>query len=220
MKRTPFSRMHCSMARSLEVMGDWWTPLILRDLYAGLARFDELVGDLGISRNLLARRLLALEKHGLLERRRYQERPKRYEYVMTEAARELVPVLLALTAWGDRWVSPPGGAPLTFSHAACGKRFSPRVVCSACGEAVHAEGVGLRPGPGAKAGPGTRLIGTKLGGQESQARSATAHPERSAKRGVEGRQASPGRARFDSGLRPPLSVNGGEPRKASTSSRC
>src|SRR5215813_1874676 len=99
MRRTSFAGMHCSMARSLEVMGDWWTPLILRDLHLGLSRFDELAEDLAISRNLLTTRLAALVKHGIVERRRYSEHPPRDAYVLTAAGRDLVPVLMALTAW-------------------------------------------------------------------------------------------------------------------------
>src|SRR3981189_3376004 len=104
MRQTSFSTMHCSMARSLEVVGDWWTPLILRDLYLGLKRFDELAEDLEISRNLLSPRLKALVDNGLAERRPYQQHPPRDEYALTESGRDLVPVLMGLTAWGDRWV--------------------------------------------------------------------------------------------------------------------
>jgi DNA-binding HxlR family transcriptional regulator len=100
MRRTSFAGIHCSLARSLEVIGDWWTPLILRDLYLGVTRFDDLVLDLGISRNLLASRLRALVANGLVERRRYQEHPPRFDHVLSEAGRELVPVLLALTDCG------------------------------------------------------------------------------------------------------------------------
>ena len=75
MKRTSFARMHCSLARGLDLIGDWWSPLIVRDLYLGVVRFDDLVEDLGISRNLLTRRLNALSKNGIVERHAYQRRP-------------------------------------------------------------------------------------------------------------------------------------------------
>ena len=106
MKRTSFARMHCSLARGLDLIGDWWSPLIVRDLYLGVVRFDDLVEDLGISRNLLTRRLNALSKNGIVERHAYQRRPFRYEYRLSEAGRDLVPAILALTAWGDRWARP------------------------------------------------------------------------------------------------------------------
>jgi DNA-binding HxlR family transcriptional regulator len=150
--------MACSMARSLEVIGDWWSPLILRDLYLGLDRFDDLVTDLGISRNLLTQRLAALVEGGVVARERYSDRPPRDRYVLTDAGRDLVPVLMALTAWGDRWQTPEGGPPLRFEHRSCGHRFTPTVCCSACGEAVHADDVEVRGGPGRCVGPGTTLI--------------------------------------------------------------
>ena len=104
MKRTSFARMHCSLARGLDLIGDWWSPLIVRDLYLGVVRFDDLVEDLGISRNLLTRRLNALSKSGIVERQAYQRRPRRYEYRLTEAGRELKPVIEAIGCWGQRWI--------------------------------------------------------------------------------------------------------------------
>lgn len=162
MRRTSFSRMQCSIARSLEVMGDWWTPLIVRDLYVGVRRFDELTTDLGISRNLLASRLASLEENGIVERHAYQERPPRYEYLLTQPGMELVPVLMALSAWGDRFAPTSGGPPVRYVHRSCGKTFVPRVACSECGETVHAAAVTVQPGPGGRSGPGTRVIARKL----------------------------------------------------------
>ena len=106
MERTSFAEMRCSLARSLDLIGDWWSPLIVRDLFLGVVRFDDLVEDLGISRNLLTRRLKALVDGGVVERNAYQLRPARYEYRLTAAGRELVPVMLALPEWGDRWAAP------------------------------------------------------------------------------------------------------------------
>ena len=111
MRQTSFAQMACSMARSLELIGDWWTPLIIRDLQLGIDRFDALAEDLGISRNLLTTRLAHLTRHGIVARRRYSDHPPRDRYVLTQAGQELVPVLLALTAWGDRWATPEGGPP-------------------------------------------------------------------------------------------------------------
>jgi DNA-binding HxlR family transcriptional regulator len=166
MERTSFAEMRCSLARSLELIGDWWTPLVLRDLFLGVNRFDVLAEDLGISRNLLTRRLKALEENGVVARRAYQERPPRYEYVLTEAGRDLVPILLALTAWGDRWAQPEEGAPILFRHNKCGCQFQPRIVCSACGKGFGAEDVTLLPGPGGAALPGTMIVAKRLGGEK------------------------------------------------------
>lgn len=150
--------MHCSIGRTLEVVGEWWTPLIVRDIYLGLRRFGDIAENLGISRNLLTQRLDRLVDDGILERKPYQERPPRDEYHLTEAGRDLVPVLMAVMAWGDRWVTPPGGPPATLVHDTCGAAFAPQVTCSNCGGEVTAEGVIARPGPGAAPGPGTQLL--------------------------------------------------------------
>lgn len=160
MRRTSFANFRCSLARSLEVAGDWWSPLILRDVFAGLRRFDEIAGNLGISRNLLASRLAELIEGGLLSSAPYGPHPNRVEYTLTEAGAEMVVVLMALTAWGDRWRPLRAGPPLVFSHHHHVCR--PTVTCSACGEPIQAAEVRLHPGPGGKCGPGTRLIGSRL----------------------------------------------------------
>jgi len=162
MQRTSFARMHCSLARGLELIGDWWSPLIIRDLFLGVRRFEELADDLGISRNLLTRRLASLQKNGIIERRPYQERPVRYDYRLSAAGRDLVPALLALTAWGDRWARPAQGAPILFVHQTCGHHFTPQVVCSACGIEIEAATVAAAPGPGGAAKRGTRIIAERL----------------------------------------------------------
>lgn len=162
MRQTSFGDFHCSLARSLEVVGDWWTPLIVRDLAVGLNRFDELVEDLGISRNLLAKRLADLEENGVVQRRQYQDRPPRSKYALTEAGWELVPVLMALTAWGDRWSPSAVGSAVEFRHRACGHTFTPQVSCSECGAPVRAVDVIPVPGPGSVSAPGTRLVPERL----------------------------------------------------------
>ncbi len=150
--------MHCSLAQSLEVIGDWWTPLILRDLFLGLHRFEELAVDLGISRNLLASRLDGLVEHGIVERERYSEHPPRDRYVLTDAGNDLVPIIAALTAWGDRWVPPPGGPPLRFRHDTCDHRCTPVVSCSHCGDPITADDLDVLPGKGGRVAPGTQLV--------------------------------------------------------------
>jgi DNA-binding HxlR family transcriptional regulator len=164
MKRTSFARMHCSLARGLDLIGDWWSPLIVRDLYLGVVRFDDLVEDLGISRNLLTRRLNALSKNRIVERPAYQRRPLRYEYRLTDAGLDLVPAILALTAWGDRWARPKEGSPMLFVHKTCGQRFAPQVTCSACGETINADAVETVGGPGGAMKTGTRVLAQRLRG--------------------------------------------------------
>jgi DNA-binding HxlR family transcriptional regulator len=162
MKRTTFADMQCSMSRALEVIGDWWTPLIIRDLFIGVAKFDQLVADLGISRNLLTGRLKLLEENRLVSRRAYSEKPPRFEYGLTEAGADLVPVLMALTAWGDKWVRPAEGKPILFKHDVCGHVFSPQIICPHCSGAVEAADVTALPGPGGHRKRGTMVIAELL----------------------------------------------------------
>jgi DNA-binding HxlR family transcriptional regulator len=162
MERTSFANMRCSLARGLDLIGDWWSPLIVRDLFLNVTRFDELVEDLGISRNLLARRLKSLASNGIVERRPYQRRPTRYEYRLTEAGRDLVPAILALTAWGDRWAQPKEGSPILFVHTVCGHQFQPQITCSACGEVIDSNNVKAAAGPGGAARRGTKVLARRL----------------------------------------------------------
>src|SRR5205085_4749732 len=108
MQRKSFGRMVCPIARSLERVGEWWSILILRDALHGLTRFDQFQNSLGIAPNMLTRRLNALVEAGLLERRRYSERPPRYDYVPTARGRDFRPILVALLAWGNRHFAPEG----------------------------------------------------------------------------------------------------------------
>ncbi|MEU5049321.1 helix-turn-helix domain-containing protein [Streptomyces sp. NPDC021096] len=163
MQRTSFAEMHCSIGQALERVGEWWTPLIVRDINLGLHRFDDIAENLGISRNLLTRRLGTLITDGIVERRAYQERPLRYEYHLTEAGRELVPVLMALMAWGDKWATPEAGPPVRLMHHECGAEFTPQVCCSACAKPVTTANVTALPGPGAASGPGTRVLARRSG---------------------------------------------------------
>jgi DNA-binding HxlR family transcriptional regulator len=160
MRQTSFEGFHCSLARSLEVVGDWWSPLILRDLAVGLRRFDEMVTDLGISRNLLTARLATLIEHGIVERRSLPDHATRVEYVLTDAGDELVAVLMSLTAWGDRWRPLRGGRPIEFHHH--GHECIPQVTCAECGEPVDPVAITFVAGPGGRSAPGTALMGTRL----------------------------------------------------------
>ena len=110
MRRKSFGGMQCPIARSLERVGEWWSMLILRDASLGVTRFDQFQESLGIAPNILTRRLSKLVEAGLLERRRYSDRPPRYEYVLTQAGRDLRPVLWALLAWGNKHFAPEGAS--------------------------------------------------------------------------------------------------------------
>jgi len=147
-QRTRFGDMACSIARTLDIAGEPWSPLILRDLFAGITRFDDLQRDLGISRKVLAERLEWLVKQGVLERRAYSERPPRHDYVLTEKGWELCDVLLAITAWGDRWTAGQAGPPALLRHRTCGQLTHAELRCAQCGEPLHAHDVDVTPGPG------------------------------------------------------------------------
>ena len=158
MTRTDFAGIACSIARSAAIVGDPWALLIVRDIALGIHRFDELQRDLGAATNVLSQRLERLVEGGVLRRERYAERPDRYEYRLTGKGRDLVPVLLALTAWGDRWEAGDAGPPLIIRHHACGNDTQATVACAACGGELTAEQVDYRPGPGGRTARGTSLI--------------------------------------------------------------
>ena len=141
----------CSVARTLEVVGDRWTMLVLRDAFLGLRRFDDLQRDLGIARNVLSDRLGRLVEDGILERRRYQERPERFEYRLTERGIELWPAVVALMHWGDKHLAGEAGPPLVLAHKGCGGRVNDRRICETCGAELNARDVKPVPGPGADA---------------------------------------------------------------------
>jgi DNA-binding HxlR family transcriptional regulator len=152
MQRTRFGDMACSIARTLDVAGEPWSPLIIRDVWIGITRFDDLQRDLGISRKVLTERLKWLVAHGVLEQRAYSERPPRHDYVLTQKGRELCDVLLAITAWGDRWLAGDAGPPALLRHRACGELTHAELRCAHCGELLHAHDVDVQPGPGFVAG--------------------------------------------------------------------
>jgi DNA-binding HxlR family transcriptional regulator len=139
MQRKSFSDMQCPIARGLEHVGEWWSILILRDAFRGLTRFDEFSESLGIAPNMLARRLAALVDAGLLERRRYNERPPRDEYVLTERGRDFRPVLLAMMAFGNKHF-PPDDRLVSIVNAETGERVDPVLVDPATGRRVDEPG--------------------------------------------------------------------------------
>lgn len=130
----------CSIARTLEVVGEKWALLAVREVFLGVRRFDEIVARTGAPRDTLTSRLRTLVAHGVLERRLYCERPPRSEYVLTDAGRELYPVILTLMQWGDRHQARDDAPPLLLEHA-CGARLDPVLVCRTCAAEVDARDV-------------------------------------------------------------------------------
>jgi DNA-binding HxlR family transcriptional regulator len=150
MQRTSFGNMTCPIARSLERVGEWWSILILRDALRGTTRFDEFQKSLGIAPNMLTRRLNALVDAGLLERRRYNEHPPRYEYVLTPLGRDFRPVLIALLAWGNRHFAPEG-ASVQLVDVRTGEPAEPILVDRVTGRPITETDHRHAPGPAADA---------------------------------------------------------------------
>ncbi|MFD1147410.1 winged helix-turn-helix transcriptional regulator [Saccharothrix hoggarensis] len=148
MQRTRFGEMTCSIARTMDVIGEPWSPLILRDVYVGVSRFDQIQEDLGISRKVLAERLKWLVEQGVLERREYSAKPPRHEYALTAKGTELVDLLLVMVRWGDRWTAGEAGPPVLYRHHACGRTGHVELCCSECGQPMGATDIDVLPGPG------------------------------------------------------------------------
>jgi DNA-binding HxlR family transcriptional regulator len=124
----------------MDLLGDWWTPLVLREAFYGIRRFDAFQESLGIARNMLTDRLRRLVvEEGLLEKRPYQTEPVRHDYVLTEKGRDFFGVLLVMNRWGDRWLAGEAGPPVAMRHEVCGQETHAEVVCAACGEPMTAD---------------------------------------------------------------------------------
>jgi len=156
MRRTSFGNMQCPIARSLERVGEWWSILILRDAFHGLRRFDEFQESLGIAPNMLARRLKALVEAGLLERRRYNDRPPRNEYLLTQTGRDFRPVLWALLAWGNKHFAPEGPS-VVVVDSATGVKADPVLVDRNSGRPLVEPDFRSAAGPAADAQTRRRL---------------------------------------------------------------
>jgi DNA-binding HxlR family transcriptional regulator len=141
----------CSVARALAVVGDRWTLLILRDVFLGTRRFADFQRQLGISRHRLSDRLSRLVDDGVLTRRRYQEKPERFEYHLTAKGLNLYPVLMSLSQWGNDWCDDGNGRPVEYLHRSCGHKTEPRLCCSECGEPLEPFDVTPLIGPGLSA---------------------------------------------------------------------
>jgi DNA-binding HxlR family transcriptional regulator len=146
--RNDYPDQICSIARSLEVVGERWSLLIVRDVMNGRRRFDALQKGLGVARNVLSSRLQRLVEEEILERRAYQESPPRYEYFLTEKGLDLWPSLIALLHWGDRYSPGPDGPPMLIVHKECGGAVSDRGICEECGQVLNARDAKALPGPG------------------------------------------------------------------------
>jgi DNA-binding HxlR family transcriptional regulator len=145
-----YERENCSAARALELVGERWSLLIVRNaVFAGMTRFSDFERRLGIAPNILAKRLDGFVSDGLMEQRPTAEGASAHEYVLTQKGRELGMVVMALTEWGDRWAAPEG-PPIRFEHKACGGSVHLSSSCEACGQAPAAAEVIAVPGPGAR----------------------------------------------------------------------
>ena len=149
MGRTRFDDQNCGIARSLDVFGDWWSLLIIRDAFFGLRRFADFQRHLGIARNILSQRLRHLVEHGILERIDVGQQGTRYEYRLTEKGEALLPVLTTLREWGDEWIFGEGNEPLVMRDRDTGQRIPKTVVRNAEGRPLGRRALRAEPGPGA-----------------------------------------------------------------------
>jgi DNA-binding HxlR family transcriptional regulator len=150
MKWDSLEEQNCSLSRTVAVIGDRWTLLVLRECFLRVRRFEAFQSRLGITRHLLAARLKKLVQFGVLRRVPYQDAPKRYEYILTQKGLDLYPIIMAIVHWGDVHMVDERGRPLLHQHKTCGKFFDPVMVCSECGEPLRAKEVVTHRGPGAR----------------------------------------------------------------------
>ncbi len=148
MKRVDTSEWPCTIARSAAVLGDHWNLLLIRQACLGMRRFDDFQGELGIGRNMLTIRLNGLVDEGVFRRVEYQNNPPRHEYRLTDKGRAVYPVLAAMAAWGEQWLSGPEGTPIVLHHTACDHDMRAVVVCSECAEPLNVHNVLAIAGPG------------------------------------------------------------------------
>jgi DNA-binding HxlR family transcriptional regulator len=152
-----FAKQNCSVARTLSILGERWTLIVLTELFLGRRRFDEIQEERGIASNILSQRLATLVDEGIAERRRYSEHPERFEYHLTDKGRDLLPLQLALVRWGDKYMAGGSGPPVESVHTECGHAFDMVPTCSHCGQEIKRGTVQARLGPGASPGQRERL---------------------------------------------------------------
>lgn len=138
-----YSRQSCSIAATLEIIGDPWTLLVVRDAFNGITRFEQWQERLGVARNVLAARLKSLVQHGVLEPRLYSQRPPRNEYVLTAKGKDLYGVLITLHAWGEKHIYGEAHSSVSMVHSTCGENLKPRIACGCCNEIVKPRDISL-----------------------------------------------------------------------------
>jgi DNA-binding HxlR family transcriptional regulator len=166
----------CSVARTLSVIGDRWTLLILRDCFMKVRRFDDFHARLGIGRPILADRLQKLVDNFVLTKMAYQTNPVRYEYRLTQKGLDLHPVIMSIVHWGDVHMAGKKGRPVLHRHTTCGHHFDPVLTCSVCSEALTAREVVVEPGPGAE--PAVRAVAKSAKPRATPAAKKAAQPAR------------------------------------------
>ena len=135
----PNSVRPAAVRKALSIFSDPWSFAVLQEAFFGVRRFDAIQRNLGISRGILAKRLRHLVEHGILERRRYQQRPDRFEYRLTDRGRDMYPIFLELMRWGERWLDDDGSPTVRLIHEPCGEPTAPRTTCDQCGKEIRAE---------------------------------------------------------------------------------
>lgn len=148
MRRTDTSSWPCTIARAADVLGDHWNLLLIRQACLGTRRFDDFQRALGVGRNILSQRLSRLVEEGLLCKVQYQDTRPRYEYRLTDKGRDVYPILAAMAAWGERWLTGPEGTPLVLHHSTCGHDMHAVVVCSECAQPIAVRDIRAKVGPG------------------------------------------------------------------------
>ena len=142
--------MTCSVARTLSVVGDRWTLLIIRDVLLGIRRFDAIQQDLQLTTHRLSDRLRKLVHDGVLRRVVYEKHPRRFEYRLTEKGFDLYPLIATMTEWGDRWMAGRAGVPVELVHRPCGHTIKPKLICPSCELKIDAREMSAQPGPALK----------------------------------------------------------------------
>jgi len=156
MERKSFADMDCSVAQCLEVIGEWWTMLIVRDAFLGVTRFEDFQRRLGISRNILQQRLTKLTDQGVLVRVPYSEHPPRDDYRLSAKGRDLWPILTTMRQWGD-WYAARSGPPIVLEHLSCGEETVAQLTCEKCGGHLHPQDCRVTPNRARIAPPSSLL---------------------------------------------------------------
>ena len=141
MRWTEIGGQDCSIAQALSVVGDRWTMLVLREAFMRTRRYEDFLARTGAPRPILAERLKTLVDNGIFERRRYSERPERFEYRLTDKGLDLYPVLVSLLRWGDRWMTDRAGPPVELRHRGCSHVMLPELACPECGDWLEARDI-------------------------------------------------------------------------------